>query len=69
MAIHSLGQGLNIQDGLFVMSFVNTNNGDEQDNSPVCVVLRRYFASQRERENEIERQRGAASQLQEADAT
>ena len=45
------------------MSFVNNTNEiehNEHDNSPVCVVLRRYFATQRERQNEIERQRGAA---------
>lgn len=45
------------------MSFVSIQNEDEhnaQDDSPVCRVLRSYFASQQERENEIERQRGAA---------
>lgn len=45
------------------MSFVSIQNGDEhnaQDDSPVCRVLRSYFTSQRERDEEIERQRGAA---------
>jgi len=49
------------------MSFVNTSNGDEQnehDNSPVCRVLRRYFAEQQRRMQEIENLRRDNLELQ-----
>jgi hypothetical protein len=52
-------------NGLLVMSSVydNMNNSNEHDNSPVCVVLTRYFQSQKKRNEQIEelRQQGSGS--------
>lgn len=46
------------------MSFVNTNNGDEQDNSPVCRVLRKYFEELQAFHNTVLEQRERADGLQ-----